>query len=376
MLSYARLLRPRGLAAAAAAGPSARTYSRHPPSPPPRRGDRADLAGRTPRPPPRSPRTKLAAVRPGALAHIVTGSRPSPARDAMLADEAGDLELRDDARVDDDVPVLPSPQAFPPRAFLPQAAPLSPARPPPDEWRRQQSARDRERARTLAPEPASDWGRGGTWRDWDTSRLPPLDAAKFTALPADFENTIAAANARRAEKVSVRYALFTGMSIPASHVPGGGALPLPPFAPRLRRTPGSPGWAAPDGLEPRERAHWARRSADARAGTGFAFPRPGTPDTPASARIFVLVPKARVSRLSVERRRCRCRFFAAWAHVTNRSEGAPPLSHARVYSFVLNPAIHDAPFHEICETVERAIKELDRKLQPTPKGRPRWAARR
>ncbi len=161
-----------------------------------------------------------------------------------------------------------------------------------------------------------------------------------------------------------------GASMPASHVQGGGALLPPPFDPPLKLKHGE--WVYPDGLPPdsAEREHLARRSADARAGSGFVFPVPGT------ARVFVLVPKARVSRLSVERRRCRNRFFAAWKHVTNRNGGVPPLSHKRVYSFILNPPIHDAPFLEICETIERAIREMDRKLQPGARGKPKWTARR
>ncbi|BEI85391.1 hypothetical protein CcaverHIS002_0507920 [Cutaneotrichosporon cavernicola] len=238
-----------------------------------------------------------------------------------MADEAGDFEIAEtDTRVEGHVPVLA------------------------DRGRREGKAR--------------------TWRDVDTSNLPPLkkEDVKFFPLPADFDNTITAATSRRTERISVRYPLFIGTSMPASHVPGGGALFPPPFVPPLHAG------VFPDGMaaNSREREHLARRSNDARAGTGFVFPTPG------SARVFVLASKARVSTLSVERRRCRARFLQALKLVINRSDDVPPLNHNRVYSFVLHPSIHDAPFKDICETVEKAIREMDRKLKPTPRGQPRW----
>lgn len=160
------------------------------------------------------------------------------------------------------------------------------------------------------------------------------------------------------------YPLFYGMSVPAAHIPGGGAPDnLPPFHPPMSHDGYLPdGRIGPaDPSSPYSR-HMADTSADARAGTGFAYPAPATETDPAKVRLFVLAPKAKLSRLSVERRRCRNRFLQAWRHVVNRTEGVPPLSHKRVYSFVLNPEIYEAPFTDICAFVEKAIYELHQKL--------------
>jgi hypothetical protein len=72
----------------------------------------------------------------------------------LLADEAGDMELGADPRLAERVPTLPANTVA--------------------EYRQLQSARDRAER----PEPkAQEWGVGGSWRDWDTSRLPPLAEA-------------------------------------------------------------------------------------------------------------------------------------------------------------------------------------------------------
>lgn len=175
-------------------------------------------------------------------------------------------------------------------------------------------------------------------------------------LPADFDTTISAANARNNEKVTVWHPLFFGMCVRAQQVAGGGAPSAPiPFPPPVRNgvmPDGRPGPAP----KPMESRHMASRSADSRAGTGFAYPVPGT------ARVFVLAPKVKVSRLSVERRRCRNRFIMAWNHVVNNTEGEPPISHKRVYSFVLSPAIYEAKFKTICEMIEKTILEMHHKI--------------
>ncbi|GMK55423.1 hypothetical protein CspeluHIS016_0204790 [Cutaneotrichosporon spelunceum] len=397
------------------------------------RADRSDLAGRTVsrRSPNPSLRTRkkegtLSAVRPGILSHLVT--RRTPFQAAVLADEAGDFEIGADVRVDRAIPTIPTIPTIP---IVPTLEPGGSgtrgvevgemeSRSAVESGGKSGSGSKKQSRRTAesrsvaesrgksmvesrsksmvesrskstavsksnATEPDAAKGSWMRWRDLDPARLPRLAAHddKFHTLPADFETTIRAANAR-SEKISVRFPLFMATSMPATHVQGGGAPPAPPFPPRLR------GGMLPDGLPVSSglRRHLARRSADARAGSGFAFPCAAgarnlgvgagsdtgsvgstSKATPASARLFVLVPKARVSRLSVERRRCRTRFMAAWRLVTR--DGAP-VSHARVYSFVLNAGMYDAPFADICATVEKAVAQLDRKMRT--RGKTRWSA--